>query len=106
MAGVFQTAPPSWPGGTTYVFQRIAPLFASRATTLPRTFTFGSFTSPYSAEVPMYTVGAARAARQRLRWRFREVFRRQARARLRFAGRESHTTGLPNTSAFFWLSSC
>ncbi len=58
IAGVFHTAPPSWPGGTVYVFQRIAPVEAFRATTLPRTFTFGSFTSPYSAEVPMKTVDA------------------------------------------------
>jgi hypothetical protein len=35
------------------VFQRIAPVAAFSATTLPRTFTAGSLSSPNSDDVPM-----------------------------------------------------
>jgi hypothetical protein len=56
IAGVVQTAPPSRPFGTVNALHRSFPVRAFSATTVPRVETFGSFNSPYSAEVPMNTV--------------------------------------------------
>src|SRR5215211_9463849 len=52
MAGVVQTAAPSRPGGTVNVCQRIAPVAASSATTLPRAVE----SSLLGPEVPMKTL--------------------------------------------------